>query len=237
MDLTPVEQRILGCLLEKQRTTPDGYPLTLNALRLACNQATNRDPVVDYDEATLRPSLERLSRARLIRFTSGHGSRVAKYRHLADEALHLEHAEQAIVAVLLLRGPQTPGELKTRTDRLYGFAGLEAVGATLTDLEARGLVRDIGRRPGQKEDRWEHRLGEEDEGEGEAPPVVAAGAAPAAAAPAAIAPAPQAPPPIITAPAPIPGGHEARIAALEAQVAALRAQVARLTPDPAGDPS
>jgi len=226
MDLTPVEQRILGCLLEKQRTTPDGYPLTLNALRLACNQATNRDPVVDYDEATLRPSLERLSRARLIRFASGHGSRVAKYRHLADEALHLEHAEQAIIAVLLLRGPQTPGELKTRTDRLYGFPDLEAVGATLTDLEARGLVRDIGRRPGQKEDRWEHRLGEEADG---APaPVLAAADMPVASR-AAAPQQPPAPAPVIAAPAPIPGGHEARIAALEAQVAELRRQVARLS--------
>ena len=163
MDLTPVEQRILGCLLEKQRTTPDGYPLTLNALRLACNQATNRDPVVDYDEATLRPALERLSRARLIRFASGHGSRVAKYRHLTDETLALQHDEQALVAVLLLRGPQTPGELKTRGDRLHGFADLAAIHATLDTLAARGLVRDVGRRPGQKEDRWEHRLGEEDE--------------------------------------------------------------------------
>ena len=232
MDLTPVEQRILGCLLEKQRTTPDGYPLTLNALRLACNQATNRDPVVDYDEATLRPSLERLSRARLIRFASGHGSRVAKYRHLADEALHLEQAEQAIIAVLLLRGPQTPGELKTRTDRLYGFADLEAVGATLTDLQARGLVRDSGRRPGQKEDRWEHRLGEEDEGE--TAPIAAAADARVAAAPA---PAPAAQAPVITAPTPIPGGHEARIAALEAQVAELRAQVSRLMTKRGGDPS
>ena len=227
MDLTAPEQRVLGALLEKQRTTPDQYPLTLNALRLACNQATNRDPVVEYDEATLRPALERLSRARLIRFASGLGSRVAKYRHLADEALHLEHAEQAIVAVLLLRGTQTPGELKTRTDRLYGFADLEAVAATLTDLEARGLVRDIGRRPGQKEDRWEHRLGEEAEG---APaPVVAAADAPVAAS-RQQAPAPA---PVIAAPAPIPGGHEARIAALEAQVAELRKQVARLIGDAA----
>jgi uncharacterized protein YceH (UPF0502 family) len=236
MDLTPVEQRILGCLLEKQRTTPDGYPLTLNALRLACNQATNRDPVVDYDEATLRPSLERLSRARLIRFASGHGSRVAKYRHLADEALHLEHAEQAIIAVLLLRGPQTPGELKMRTDRLYGFADLEAVGATLTDLQDRGLVRDIGRRPGQKEDRWEHRLGEEDEGGTD--PVITLADPPFTPAHAVAVTPPVTPPPaIITAPAPIPGGHEARIATLEAQVAELRAQVSRLITEQGGDPS
>ncbi len=227
MDLTPVEQRILGCLLEKQRTTPDGYPLTLNALRLACNQATNRDPVVDYDEATMRPALERLSRARLIRFASGHGSRVAKYRHLADESLALTHDEQAIVAVLLLRGPQTPGELKLRGDRLHAFADLAAVHVTLDTLAARGMVRDIGRRPGQKEDRWEHRLGEEADDAPSAPAPVAQSyvAPPPAAVPAAT-------PPMVIAAAPR-VGHEARIAALEEQVAELRAELARLSP-PAG---
>ena len=231
MDLTPVEQRILGCLLEKQRTTPDGYPLTLNALRLACNQATNRDPVVDYDEAELRPALERLSRARLIRFASGHGSRVAKYRHLADEALTLQHDEQAIVAVLLLRGPQTPGELKLRGDRLHAFADLEAIHATLDTLAARGLVRDIGRRPGQKEDRWEHRLSEE--GEGEAParpaPSTASFDAPAPVTEVPVAPLPTA---VISAAPRV--GHDARIAALEEQVAELRAAVSRLSGPAAG---
>ena len=121
MDLLASEQRVLGALLEKQRTTPDQYPLTLNALRLACNQATNRDPVVDYDEATLRDALERLGRRRWTRYASASGSRAPKYRHLMDEALGLTPDEQAVIAVLLLRGPQTPGELRARTERLHRF--------------------------------------------------------------------------------------------------------------------
>lgn len=163
MDLSTPEQRVLGCLLEKQRTTPDQYPLTLNALRLACNQATNRDPVVDYDEATVRDALERLSRRRFVRYASSSGSRASKYRHLLNEAIEIPSAEQALICVLLLRGPQTPGELKQRTDRLHGFATLDEIHASLDRMAARDLVRSIGRRPGQKEDRWEHLLGEGDE--------------------------------------------------------------------------
>lgn len=159
MDLTAEEQRVLGCLLEKQRTTPDAYPLTLNALRLACNQATNRDPVVDYDEAVVRTALDRLARRRWVRFASGHGSRAAKYRHLLDEALEVAPADQALLAVLLLRGPQTPGELKTRSERLHGFGSLEEVLERLEALRERELVRSIGRRAGQKEERWQHMLG------------------------------------------------------------------------------
>src|SRR5438270_13369999 len=113
-ELTAPEQRVLGCLIEKRWTTPDGYPLSLNALRLACNQSTNRDPVTDYDEATVRTAAQRLSRYGLTRLTSGHGSRAAKYRHLAEEALSLGREDLAVLAVLLLRGPQTPGELKSR---------------------------------------------------------------------------------------------------------------------------
>ncbi len=153
---------MLGCLLEKQRTTPDQYPLTLNSLRLACNQSTNRDPVVDYDEEQIRTALERLRRRRWVRFTSGHGSRAAKYRHLLAEELAIAPGEQALLAVLLLRGPQTPGELKTRSERLAGFADLAVVGETLEQLAARGLVRGIGRRPGQKEERWQHMLGDDE---------------------------------------------------------------------------
>src|SRR5918992_4487778 len=119
MDLDPVEVRVLGCLLEKQRTTPDVYPLSLNALRLACNQTTNREPVVDYDEPTVRAALERLGRRGWTRLASGPGSRAAKFRHLVDEALRLSPSELSVLAVLMLRGPQTPGELKTRTERLY----------------------------------------------------------------------------------------------------------------------
>src|SRR5215207_3556109 len=115
MEPDAVEIRILGCLLEKQRTTPDAYPLSLNALRLACNQATNREPVVDYDESALRDALQRLYRRGWTRLASGHGSRAAKYRHLLDEALGLDRDELALLAVLMLRGPQTPGELKQRS--------------------------------------------------------------------------------------------------------------------------
>lgn len=163
MDLSATEQRVLGCLLEKQRTTPDQYPLTLNALRLACNQATNRDPVVDYDEAAVRDALERLSRRRYVRYASSSGSRASKYRQMVDETLEITPGERAVICVLLLRGAQTPGELKQRTERLHGFAGLDELHGTLDRLVERDFVRSIGRRPGQKEDRWEHLLGEGDD--------------------------------------------------------------------------
>src|ERR671933_866824 len=115
MDADPVEIRVLGCLIEKQRTTPDAYPLSLNSLRLACNQSTNRDPVVDYDEPTIRAALDRLARKEWARLASGPGSRAVKYRHLLDEALRLADDEIAVLTVLMLRGPQTPGELNQRT--------------------------------------------------------------------------------------------------------------------------
>src|SRR6185436_18566377 len=134
MDLDPIEIRVLGCLIEKQRTTPDAYPLSLNALRLACNQTTNRDPVVSYDEEMIRGALHRLGRRRYTRLTSGHSSRAAKYRHLLDEALEIGPAEQAVLAVLLLRGDQTPGELKQRTERMQGFAGLDELQDVLTGM-------------------------------------------------------------------------------------------------------
>ena len=117
MDLSAAEIRVLGCLLEKQRTTPDAYPLTLNALRAACNQSTNRDPVVAYDEATIRDAITRLSRRRWARLASGAGSRASKYRHLLDESLTRAPDELAVLCVLMLRGAQTPGELKGRTER------------------------------------------------------------------------------------------------------------------------
>ncbi len=133
-DLSAPEGRVLGCLLEKQRTTPEQYPLTLNALRLACNQSTNRDPVTDYDEGTVREAAQSLGRRRLARFTSGHGGRVAKYRHLLKEEPGLSDDELAVLCVMLLRGPQTPGELKARTERLHPFEGLAAVEATIDRL-------------------------------------------------------------------------------------------------------
>ena len=181
-ELTPPEQRVLGCLIEKRWTTPDQYPLSLNGLRLACNQSTNRDPVTTYDEATVRDAAQRLCLYGLARLASGHGSRSVKYRHLAEEALGLDREELAVLAVLLLRGPQTPGELKARTERLAPLASLDDVERVLTDLAERDYARRIGRRPGQKEDRFEHLLGSRVEGPAPAPSPIAP--APSQAAPA-----------------------------------------------------
>lgn len=160
MEPDAVEIRVVGCLIEKQRTTPGAYPLSLNALRLACNQATNRDPVVDYDEPTVSEALRRLALRGWTRLASGAGSRARKYRHLMPEALGLDPAEVALLAVLMLRGPQTPGELKQRSERLHAFADLAAVQETLERLLERGHVARRSRRPGQKEERYEQLLGE-----------------------------------------------------------------------------
>jgi uncharacterized protein YceH (UPF0502 family) len=154
MNLSAPEVRVLGCLMEKQMTTPDMYPLTLNGLRLACNQSTNRDPVVDYDEAMLRDALHRLERRGFARMASGRGSRAPKYRHLLADALPLAADEHAVLCVLLLRGPQTPGELKQRAGRMHAFTDLDAVHATLEQLTQRRLVAPLERRPGQKEERY-----------------------------------------------------------------------------------
>jgi uncharacterized protein YceH (UPF0502 family) len=158
-ELTPPEQRVLGCLIEKRWTTPDQYPLSLNGLRLACNQSTNRDPVTNYDETTVREAAQRLCLYGLARLASGHGSRATKYRHLAEDALGLGREELAVLAVLLLRGPQTPGELKARTERMAPLGSLAEVERVLQTLGERDYVRRLGRRPGQKEDRFEHLLG------------------------------------------------------------------------------
>jgi uncharacterized protein YceH (UPF0502 family) len=158
-ELTAPEQRVLGCLIEKRWTTPDQYPLSLNGLRLACNQLTNRDPVTDYDDATVRQAAQRLSLYGLARMASGHGSRALKYRHLAEEALSLDREQLAVLAVLLLRGAQTPGELKARTERMANFASLAGLERALAALSDLGYVRRIPRRPGQKEDRFEQLLG------------------------------------------------------------------------------
>jgi uncharacterized protein len=204
--LTPPEQRILGCLIEKRWTTPDQYPLSLNALRLACNQSTNRDPITDYDESTIRDAAQRLQRYGLARLASGHSSRAIKYRHLAEEALGLGRAELAVLAVLLLRGPQTPGELKQRTERMAPLGSLADVERVLGVLGERGYARRVPRRPGQKEDRFEQLLGgEESLGPAEVPPPG------------------QQPVPLRTA-----GGLAERVATLEAEVVALRSEIAAL---------
>ena len=161
VDADAVELRILGCLIEKQRTTPEVYPLSLNALRLACNQSTNRDPVVSYDDATIRQGLERLNQKGWARLASGPGSRVAKFRHLFSEAMRLSDEEISILCVLMLRGPQTLGELKQRTQRLHPFADLAELEHVLSALGERELVEQLPRRPGQKEQRYRHLLGEE----------------------------------------------------------------------------
>ncbi len=165
MQLSPVEIRIIGCLLEKQRTTPDGYPLSLNALRAACNQSTNRDPVVDYDEATIREALGELGRRHWIRSASGHGGRALKYRHLLGDELPLPEPQLSLLAVLMLRGAQTPGELKQRVERLHPFPDLAAAMDGLEGLVERKLVARLPRRPGQKEERYEQLLGGDAEGE------------------------------------------------------------------------
>ena len=154
-----MEIRVLGCLIEKQRTTPDQYPLSLNALRLACNQATNRDPVVDYSEPEIRAALDRLARRNWSRLASCPGSRVAKFRHLLDETLSLVPAELVLLAVLMLRGPQTAAELRTRAERLRPFGSVDEVEATLAQLAERELVEKRERRPGTREERWVQLLG------------------------------------------------------------------------------
>jgi uncharacterized protein len=201
VDLSTVEVRVLGCLIEKQRTTPDVYPLSLNALRSACNQSTNRDPVVDYDEGTIRTALDELSRRGWARLASGPGSRAVKFRHLLPEALGLGDDELALLAVLMLRGPQTLGELKQRSERLHRFESLPEVDGTLQALSARELVARLPRRPGQKEERYAQLLGGE------------AGDAVAVAEPAAVEP-----------------GLAERVARLEAEVRELRERLDTVTP-------
>jgi len=180
MDVDAVEIRVLGCLIEKQRTTPDAYPLSLNALRLACNQATNRDPVVAYEEREIKAALERMSNRGWTRFASGVSSRALKYRQLLDEALGLSEAEISLLGVLMLRGPQTVGELKQRSERLHRFGSIAEVAETLDGLTQRELVARLERRPGQKEERWQQLLGGDAElaaaAEPVAPPVPSEGA-------------------------------------------------------------
>jgi len=163
MEPDAVEIRVVGCLIEKQRTTPDVYPLTLNALRLACNQSTNRDPVVDYDENTIRAGIERLVQRKWATLASWSNRRSMKYRQTLDAALGLDEAELSVMAVLMLRGPQTPGELKARTERLHRFDDMEQLGATIERLAGRELVARLERRPGQREERYAQLLGEASE--------------------------------------------------------------------------
>jgi uncharacterized protein YceH (UPF0502 family) len=199
-----VEIRVVACLVEKQRTTPDGYPLTLNSLRLACNQSTNRDPVVDYDEATVRSALDRLGRRKWTTLASWSTARSVKYKHLLDQALGLDDAQLALLTVLMLRGPQTAGELRQRSERIHRFDSGEEVEETLERLAERELAVALPRRPGERGQRYAHRLSE---ARAEAPPASEAPPAPA--------------PPADPLPAAA-DGLAGRVERLEAEVAALR---------------
>lgn len=158
--LEPVAVRVLGSLIEKEYATPDNYPLTLKSLISACNQSSNRDPVLDLDQTAVLRGLEELGRRRWAREVLS-GGRVKRYREEIGETLHLHRPELAILAVLLLRGPQTVGEIKTRTNRLFEFIDLSHVEITLNSLAdlSTPLATELPRRPGQKENRWTHLLG------------------------------------------------------------------------------
>lgn len=159
--LNAAEARVLGCLLEKEMATPEYYPLSLNGLVNACNQKSNREPVVSYDERTVVLALDGLKEKRLA--WQSDAARVSKYGQQVDGKFSLETSEMAVICLLLLRGPQTVGELRGRADRLYAFADLEEVGATLQGLEEMGLVRKLPRQPGRKESRYAHLLAGEPE--------------------------------------------------------------------------
>lgn len=155
-NLSAVETRVLGCLIEKERTTPENYPLSLNALTMACNQSTNREPVVSYDEKTVENGVNSLREKKLATVVFGAGSRVQKYRHNLLDHFTLDRRDAAVLCVLLLRGPQTPGELRSRTERMYGFPSIEEVESTLEGLgkDSSPMVQMLPPRPGQKERRY-----------------------------------------------------------------------------------
>jgi uncharacterized protein len=199
-----VEIRVVACLVEKQRTTPDQYPLTLNSLRLACNQSTNREPIVDYDDATIRSALDRLTRRKWATLASWSTARSVKYKHLLDQALGLSDAQLALMTVLMLRGEQTAGELRQRAERIHRFDSGEEVEGTLDELTERGLCAPLPRRPGERGRRHRQLLSGAEE-EALAPSAVLSAEPPAAS-----------------------DGIEGRLEALEDEVAALRGELARL---------
>ncbi len=161
--LNPEEQRVLGCLMEKSRTTPDYYPMTLNALTAACNQKSSRKPVVDYDDGTVVLTLDSLKKKGLISTVTGGGSRVVKYKHNFAIVYPVVPSDLAIICLLLLRGPQTPGELNTNSGRLYEFESIEEVQQTLEKLASteHPYLVQLPKRTGQKEARYAHLLGGE----------------------------------------------------------------------------
>lgn len=163
--LSTEEVRVLGCLVEKELTVPDSYPLTLNSLLAACNQKTSREPVVEYDTATVEHALQALKERGFVRSVSGAEHRVPKYKHDMPFMLRLNPAQTAVLTVLMLRGPQTVGEIRGRTDRMHSFQSLDEVAETLRDLldhSGRQLVTELERLPGTKEPRFAHLLCGED---------------------------------------------------------------------------
>ena len=168
-----MQVRVLGCLLEKERTTPDNYPLTMNALLNACNQTTNRHPVVSFNQATVDSAIENLRAAGLLRVVFSRSNRAEKYRHVLDEVLDADDAELSVLSVLMVRGPQTAAEVRARTERLHAFPDLAEVDSTLARLAGRAdpLVVRLPAAPGQKEARWAHLLA------GEVPPETVAATA------------------------------------------------------------
>jgi uncharacterized protein YceH (UPF0502 family) len=161
VELSAEEQRVLGCLIEKEATTPDQYPLTMNSLLLACNQSTNRDPVVLYNQATVTDALDSLREKQLTRVVYPAHARATKYRHALGEVLAITEQELAVLAVLMLRGPQTAAALKARTARYASFDDLGGLEGVIDRLAARPepLVVRLGRQPGQREERFAHLLG------------------------------------------------------------------------------
>ena len=162
--LTAEQVRVLGALVEKEATVPDTYPMTLNGLQTACNQKNSREPVTDYDTSTVQRTLDQLKAAELVRFVHpSHGARSTKFRHVLDDRLDLDRAELALLSVLMLRGPQTVGELRSRTERAHEFPDIDTMVEILEDLAGRDepLVVLLPRFPGQKETRWMHLLGGE----------------------------------------------------------------------------
>ena len=171
--LTPEQLRVLGSLVEKEATVPDAYPMTLNGLQSACNQRNNREPVTDLDTFTIQRTLDELKTLELVRFVHpSHGARSTKYRHVLHERLELDRGELALLAVMVLRGPQTTNELRTRTERAHRFDDTDAMVEVLEDLAGRDepLVVLLPRGAGQKETRWMHLLGGEVDPERVAPP-------------------------------------------------------------------
>ncbi|MFI5230377.1 MAG: YceH family protein [Gemmatimonadales bacterium] len=158
MQLSPTEVRVLGALIEKEATTPDAYPLSLNALTTACNQTSNRDPVMDLGEDVVRIAVNNLRQQSLARAAQSSGSRVMKFQHLADDKLNLDAKLLGVLCVLMLRGPQTPGEIRGRAHRLAELTTVADADAALECLRVKELAVELPRRPGQKEARWAHLL-------------------------------------------------------------------------------